>query len=126
MTSVLVVDDNAMNRLVVKHLCRHLGLDFREAPSGEVALNLTLHESFDVILMDLNMPSLSGEETLAKLDARSFGRRPPVVAYSAHTQGDDADRLTGLGFNALLVKPISIDSFQLALERCGIRAATPR
>lgn len=125
MTCVLVVDDNAMNRLVVKHLCRHLGLSFREAASGEAALALTLNESFDVILMDLSMPGLSGEETLARLDARSQGGRPPVVAYSAHTQGDDAARLTALGFNALLVKPISIDSFQAALARCGVKTVAP-
>jgi CheY-like chemotaxis protein len=103
----LVVDDNPTNRLLATTLLGKLGWTAVEVQSGEAALQRAATQAFRLILLDISMPGLSGEETCMRL--RAIPSSPPlhILAYTAHAFQEDIDRLLAAGFDAVLVKPIS-------------------
>lgn len=103
----LVVDDNSTNRLLASTLLRKLGWTVLEAENGEAALTQAGQQVFRLILLDISMPGLSGEETCTRL--RDIQATPPlhILAYTAHAFQEDIDRLLSAGFDAVLVKPIN-------------------
>ncbi|WP_295008162.1 response regulator [uncultured Dechloromonas sp.] len=103
----LVVDDQPTNRLLASALLKRLGWEVREAADGLTALALARQNAFRLILLDISMPGLSGEETCAQLKASALSPQPAIIAYTAHAFQEDLDRLKGLGFDDVLVKPIS-------------------
>jgi CheY-like chemotaxis protein len=105
--NALVVDDHPTNRLLASALLKKLGWTVIEAESGSAALTLAAQHQFRLILLDISMPGLSGEETCTRL--RSAGATPPphIVAYTAHAFPEDLERLLKTGFDDVLVKPIS-------------------
>ena len=103
----LVVDDQPTNRLLASALLKRLGWDVKEAADGLSALALARQNAFRLILLDISMPGLSGEETCAQLKACAVSPRPTIIAYTAHAFQEDQDRLRSLGFDDVLVKPIN-------------------
>ncbi len=110
---VLVVDDNAVNRLVARRLFEARGCQVSEAPSGEAALSLVRPAGFDMVLMDLSMPGKDGFETTKAL--RAAGYQGLVVGLSA-TVADDARRAcVSAGMNGSLPKPLRADAVRQLL-----------
>ncbi|MDA0189629.1 MAG: response regulator [Proteobacteria bacterium] len=107
MKTALVVDDNATNRLLAATILRKLGWTVSEADSGEQAIALFPALAPRLVLLDISMPGLSGEETCARLRAIVLACRPHVVAYTAHAFQEDIDRLLAAGFDDTLIKPIN-------------------
>jgi len=114
---VLVVDDNAVNRELVRALIGPLGAAVTEAEDGERAVEQAQHTPFDVILMDLRMPGMSGRQA-ARAIAESGGPNAstPIIAFSA----DGADEavtgdLAALGFAGRIIKPFQPMDLILAL-----------
>lgn len=105
--SALVVDDHPTNRLLASALLRKLGWAVIEADSGNAALTQATQHSFRLILLDISMPGLSGEDTCARLRAIKTGTPLHIIAYTAHAFPEDRDRLLAAGFDDVLVKPIS-------------------
>jgi len=105
--NALVVDDNPTNRLVASTLLRKLGWTVSEAESGETALAKAGAETFRLILLDISMPGLSGEETCACLRQLRNDAPQHILAYTAHAFQEDIDHLLAAGFDAILVKPIN-------------------
>ena len=103
----LVVDDHPTNRLLAAALLRKLGWTVFEAASGEAALALAAQQSFRLVLLDISMPGLSGEDTCARLRAAHSTPALHIVAYTAHAFPEDLERLLSVGFDDVLVKPIS-------------------
>lgn len=103
----LVVDDQPTNRLLASTLLKRWGWTVLEAESGEAALALSGEHAFRLVLLDISMPGLSGEETCARLRAIVLACRPHVVAYTAHAFQEDIDRLLAAGFDDTLIKPIN-------------------
>lgn len=105
--NALVVDDQPTNRLLASTLLRKLGWTVVEAENGSAALALAGQQLFRLILLDISMPGLSGEDTCARL--RVAQPAPPlhIVAYTAHAFPDDLERLLASGFDDVLVKPIN-------------------
>ena len=106
----LVVDDHPTNRLLGGTLLKKLGWTVSEADCGETALDLAAGRHFDLILLDISMPGLSGEETCSRLKAMT---PPPsrIIAYTAHAFPEDRKRLLSGGFDDILVKPINRQAF---------------
>ena len=119
---VLVVDDIATNRMVLRLLLTQMGAEVAEAVSGEeaIALLTAFRVLPEVVLMDRRMPGLSGASTLAALRAR--GHQMPVIAISADAA--QADRLDALdqGFDGYLTKPVELDALRASLARVLSRA----
>ena len=105
--NALVVDDNPTNRLIAATLLRKLGWTVSEADCGEGALARVDVETFRLVLLDISMPGLSGEETCARLRAAEAAEPLHIVAYTAHAFPEDEARLLACGFDEVLVKPIS-------------------
>jgi CheY-like chemotaxis protein len=108
----LVVDDHPTNRLLASALLKRLGWTVSDAENGNIALDLAAQKDFRLILLDISMPGLSGEETCAKLRASPSGSALKIIAYTAHAYQEDRDRLLAAGFDDILVKPISIQALE--------------
>ena len=106
-TRVLVVDDNAINLHVATALLLALGACPTTAAGGVEALALLGEASFDVVLMDVHMPGLSGVEALQRIRRGEAGpSNAPVVAFTADAMEEDVAGLLAAGFDAVLSKPI--------------------
>jgi PAS domain S-box-containing protein len=105
---VLVVDDNAVNREVVKALLEGLGLTLLEAASGVEAVERATANPFDLILMDLQMPGMDGlAATRAIRDGAGPNRGTPIVALSANVLSQHLDACREAGMNDHIGKPIN-------------------
>ena len=105
--NALVVDDHPTNRLLAGALLKKLGWTVREAESGEAALTLAAQHSFRLVLLDISMPGLSGEETCLALRRGQAERQMHILAYTAHAFPEDHLRFLAAGFDDILVKPIN-------------------
>jgi CheY-like chemotaxis protein len=107
--SALVVDDVATNRLVVRHMLGLLGVGAAEAGSGPDAI-AALEQAggsarpFDLVLLDMNMPGMDGEDTFRAIRA---GPSPvPVIALTADATGERRQYYAGIGIDGFVAKPV--------------------
>lgn len=123
-TRVLVVDDQAVNRLVVRRLLEKRGYSVTEAQSGRLAIEAQRRQSFDLILMDVQMPDMDGFETT--LAIRAGGSRTPIVALTAGALPEDCARCLEHGMDAFLTKPLRGADLDRLLTgpRVGARSGT--
>ena len=114
---ILVVDDIATNRLVAATYLRMFGAEVAEAESGEVALRMLALSQPSAILLDMNMPGLSGVETLRRLRQAEAGRhRTPVIAMTADATDDHRRAYLAAGLDGYVAKPLSPDQMAEALR----------
>lgn len=113
---LLVVDDNRVNRRLAMAFAARLGWRSDEADSGRRALELVGEGSFDLVLLDISMPGLSGGEVLASLRGNPALRGLKVVAYTAHALAEEKRQIMESGFDDLLVKPISLQALADVLK----------
>jgi len=114
--NALVVDDHPTNRLLGRTLLSKMGWVAEEAESGELALTLASQTEFALILLDISMPGLSGEETCARLRALPNGAAMRIIAYTAHAFPEERDRFLEAGFDDILVKPITRQRLEEAIS----------
>jgi CheY-like chemotaxis protein len=107
----LVVDDDAINRMIATAFLKRMGWVVYEAESGQQALKLADEHSLQIVLLDISMPHMSGEEACKHLRERGFGADLAIVAYTAHAFPEDRERFLNNGFDDVLVKPL--DTAQL-------------
>ena len=106
--NVLLVDDNQTNLLVGQMMLENLGLEVRTASDGEEALGIATQVNFDLVLMDITMPEMSGIEVTERL--RAQGYRQPIVALTAHVGEDARTEYLNAGMQNVLYKPIEPDA----------------
>ncbi len=112
---ILIVEDNAVNQLVAKRLVQQLGCEAQVALSGEEALEMCQAQSFDLILMDCQMPGLDGYETTRELRRQQFGT--PIIALTASVLAGERERCLATGMNDFLTKPITRAALAEMLSR---------
>ena len=103
---VLVVDDNNINRRIMVELLDALGIRADVASDGAEALVAVDNKSFDLVLMDLQMPNMDGYEATARLRERFDAQQLPIIAMTAHGREEDKVKCLSAGMNAHLPKPI--------------------
>lgn len=119
-TRILVVDDVADNRdILVRRLVRR-GFEAAEAANGRQALDLIASESYDVVLLDIMMPDMSGNEVLREIRHKYSDIELPVIMVSAKSQSEDVVESLSLGANDYVTKPID---FNVALARISNQVA---
>jgi two-component system chemotaxis response regulator CheY len=119
----LVVDDFVTMRRVVRSLLRDVGFadaDIVEAGNGAVALERLRDEAFDVVVTDIETPTLGGFELLSAIRRDARWRHLPVLMVAAEARKDEIVRCTQAGATGCLVKP-----FTLATLADKLRAALP-
>jgi len=106
---VLVVEDDALNQLIVCRLLSHGGYEATAASDGAQALALMASQSFDLVLMDWQMPDMDGLEVTRRLragEAGSAGMTVPIVALTANAFAEDRAACMAAGMNDFLTKPV--------------------
>ncbi|KAA5606020.1 response regulator [Roseospira marina] len=105
-TRILLVEDNPINRQVARDLLMAADVIVTVAESGYRALDLLARQTFDLVLMDVQMPGLDGHETTRRLRERDDLADLPVIAMTAHAMAADRERSLASGMNDHLTKPI--------------------
>lgn len=108
---VLIIDDEPDSRGVASFIFSHYDSPLREASSGAEGLAL-LHERLPTfVLLDIQMPAMSGWEVIAAIRADAELRAVPVIAFTAHAMHGDRERIIASGFDGYIGKPISPFTF---------------
>jgi CheY-like chemotaxis protein len=105
--NVLVVDDNSMNRMVLSAFLSKIGIPFSEAANGREALDLVQENDFDLVLLDIQMPDISGIDVATRLRAQQ-DMMPTLVAVTAHAFPEQRQGILSAGFADLLIKPVKM------------------
>jgi CheY-like chemotaxis protein len=119
MNSVLLVEDNALNRMVVEDLFEYdeIPASLVSVESGEEALDVARRLKPLLVLMDLELPGLSGLDTMRQLKQDPRTQGIPVWAISAHAMKGDASQALVAGFDAYVTKPIDARQFAEQLRQ---------
>ena len=112
---VLVVEDSEDNQLLVQLLLTRRGMSVDFAANGQEALDCVARASFDIILMDMQMPVMDGYAATRTL--RADGYTGPIIALTAHAMKEDRERCLNAGCDEYLTKPI--DSRLLVAKICS-------
>lgn len=114
---ILVVDDSpVMRRFLVRTLAMTgLEMSVREAGNGVAAMNAALELPPDLILTDLNMPEMSGEELVARIREHPLLNATPVIVLSADRSVDRRSELIHAGATAYITKPVCPESLRSRL-----------
>jgi signal transduction histidine kinase/CheY-like chemotaxis protein len=104
---VLLTDDNAINRQVVRLFLQPQGAILTEATNGQEALDRLESEHFDLVLLDVHMPVMDGTEAIRRIRSSSAPwSRIPVIALTADAMSGDRERLIAMGMSGYVSKPI--------------------
>jgi signal transduction histidine kinase/CheY-like chemotaxis protein len=114
---ILVVDDQTLNRLLIKEYLAQTPLTIIEAENGEDAVRLAKQHQPDLILMDIRMPVLDGIEATKQIGLNEATRDIAVVALTASAMAEERDSLLAMGFAGFLDKPVTEDALYRELKR---------
>ncbi len=109
--TILVVEDNSANMILVTSLLEIKGYNWIEASSAEQALNILKKERPTLILMDISLPGMGGMEATQLIKSDPVTSNIPVIALSAHAGSDDQEKALEVGCEAYLTKPVDVDKF---------------
>lgn len=118
--SVLIVDDSPVMRSFIRRVLALSGFDVgecTEAGDGEEALGQLRERSVDIILTDINMPRMNGEELLRQLSAEGRLKTTPAVVISTDATNERIIRMIELGAQGYMSKPFTPESLRGELER---------
>ena len=126
--TILVVEDNQMNRKLVETVLRPGGYRLLIALDGEEAISVATREQPDLILMDLKLPKLDGYQAIRCLKSQSETAHIPVIALTAYALPEERERARAAGCDGYITKPIDIRCFpdqvrQHLDSRAGEKAA---
>lgn len=106
---ILFVDDNEINRRVVREMLRPSGIDMAEATDGEAGLAMIEANDFDIVLMDLRMPRMDGMTAIRHIRARTDDKaRLPVIVVTADSGSNVRSDCLAAGADDLILKPVSM------------------
>jgi CheY-like chemotaxis protein len=103
---VLLTDDNAINRQVIKLFLAPQGCDIVEATNGKEALDLLAQHDFDIVLLDVHMPVMDGKEAIQRMRAEPRWKNMPVIALTADAMSGDREKYIALGMTDYVSKPV--------------------
>jgi CheY-like chemotaxis protein len=114
----LVVDDADDVRLLVREVCRLVGIEVDEAESGAAALaQLAAGPLPDVVVLDVQMPELDGWDTLAAIRGHERTQDLPVILCSVRSRPADLDRARSLGANEVVPKPFAVEELAKVVQQ---------
>lgn len=114
---ILIVEDNDLNLKLFRDLLTAHGYETLEAKEGHEAISITRSEHPDLILMDIQLPEISGLEITKRLKADKDVCDIPVIAVTAFAMKDDESKILAAGCEAYISKPISIIPFLNTVRR---------
>jgi len=115
--SILLAEDNPVNQKMALLMLKKLGYDADKAANGREVLAALEAKSYDLILMDVQMPEMDGLEATQEIRRRWPDDGPKIVALTAHAIAGDREKCLQAGMDDYLCKPIGIDDLREALEK---------
>lgn len=116
--NILFIEDDAMNRRVVRDMLDVAGATMAEAGLAEEGLRRIDAEPFDMILLDLRMPGMDGFEVIRRIRKRTDAKRNlPIIVVTADTAPDLAERCMQTGADDVLFKPVAMEALFDAIGR---------
>lgn len=119
---ILVVEDNKINQLITRKILEKNKIKCDVADNGDIAVNKTKENTFDLILMDIHMPGISGIEATKQI--REFDKEIPIIALTAVTLDDNLDEFYDNGFNDIIPKPYKTEEFFTKLHKALVKKET--
>ena len=117
-SKILVADDNFLNREIVTHILTKEKANFTIVKDGLEALNLMQKETFDMVLLDINMPNLSGESLIRQKEAyRKSNLETPILALTANHTEEEVEGYLKIGFIDVIPKPFTSKQFVQMLNK---------
>ncbi|MGA2797522.1 MAG: ATP-binding protein, partial [Thermoguttaceae bacterium] len=122
---ILLVEDNPANQKLAAYILRDRGHTVEIAPNGRQALVMSQENQYDVILMDVQMPSMDGLEATAAIRARDQDKwRVPIIAMTAFAMKGDRERFLAAGMDGYLAKPMDAQEMIALVETLAAGSAT--
>ena len=115
--TILVIEDNQLNLKLVRDVLQHAGFSVVAAPTGEEGVDIATEQPPDLVLMDLQLPGITGTEALRRLRSHPSSRGVPVVAVTAFAMRRDRELALQAGFDGFVEKPISTRALPAQVER---------
>lgn len=113
--TILIVDDDLMNRLVLRQMLAPLGFELIEAKNGQQGVKQAIELKPDLILMDVVMPVMSGAEAVKEIRQQAVGKQCAIIALSANLFAQEESLQAGC--NLFLPKPVDLDQLLLEIEK---------
>lgn len=107
MKKILVVEDNPKNMYLICFIIGRMGHIAVRAETGEEGVDLALREMPDLILMDIQLPGIDGQEATRRIRSSDAGREIPIVAITSFAMAGDRERLMEAGCTGYIEKPIN-------------------
>ena len=109
MTTILIVEDNEMNRDMLSRRLERKGHTVSVAVDGRQGIDMARAGGFDLVLMDMSLPGIDGWETTRLMRAAPETRTVPIIALTAHAMAGDRDRALDAGCNDYDTKPVDLE-----------------
>jgi PAS domain S-box-containing protein len=124
---ILLAEDNAVNQMVALRLLEKHGHTVVVAANGKETLEALENETFDLILMDVQMPEMNGLEATLTIreKEKTTGQHIPIVAMTAHAMKGDEERFLASGMDSYLTKPFRTEKLLALLDEVGRRKVNP-
>ena len=114
---VLIIEDNAVNRVLVRHMLQFKGYRTVETQTAEEGLRVAREQRPALVLMDFHLPKMNGIEAFQALRADPETNAIPVIAVTASAMPEDRKRILEAGFDGLQTKPIHVTEFLSNVEK---------
>jgi two-component system, sensor histidine kinase len=106
--NILIVDDNKINRMLLKHLIEEINHNTFEADDGDVAVEMVKEKDYDLIFMDMMMPKMNGY-LATKYIKEDLKKNTPIYIVSAYKLEDFPDDWKSIDYNGFLSKPVNFN-----------------
>jgi len=117
MKKILVVEDNETNMYLIKFILEKSGYEVIEAREGAVGVELATKEKPNLILMDIQLPDMSGLEATKRIRASGADGEIPIVALTSFAMAGDREKALAAGCTGYIEKPINPDTFIAEVEK---------
>jgi CheY-like chemotaxis protein len=123
--TILVVEDNPLERLLLARILQRAGHQTATAANGQEGIDAIERRTFDLVLMDVDMPVMDGFEATGRIRQREqgTGQRQPILAVTAHAEWGDRERCLAAGMDGYVAKPVHS---QLLLAAVNEAIADPK
>jgi two-component system cell cycle response regulator DivK len=117
MTKVLVVEDNPLNMELVLEILNGMNFQAHYAVDGKEAVKMAQKETYDLILMDIDLPDMNGVEVARIIRTNPTYMNTPIIALTAYVMKGDRERFLASGFSDYVPKPVDVKEFMKLLDK---------
>ncbi|UUX93289.1 response regulator [Methanoplanus endosymbiosus] len=110
MKKILVVEDNPSNRYLITYILEKNGFEVITADTGEEGVQKATKESFDLVLMDIQLPGIDGFEATRQIRASGTDGTLPIIALTSYAMVGDREKAISMGCTGYIEKPINPDT----------------